>query len=80
MEVEKNFHRYISNVTAKVFQSIDTMHAQAVNYIKSEMEIIFNILNNETCSADELSFALDDLKTMQEELESKEVTSLLQMK
>jgi signal recognition particle receptor subunit beta len=80
MEVEKNLHRYISNVTAKVFQSIDAMYVQAIDYINSEMEIIFTILNNETCSADELSFALDDLKTMHEKLESKEVASLLQTK
>jgi GTP-binding protein EngB required for normal cell division len=71
LEAEKNLHRYISNVTVKVFQSIDAMHFQAIDYINSEMKVIVAILNKETGNADELLHALDELKMMQQSVVNK---------
>lgn len=69
LEAEKNLHRYISFVTNKIFQSIDALHAQSIAYINSEMNIIVNILNNDTGDSDALTAALEKLKSIQEQME-----------
>ncbi|MGC9151179.1 MAG: dynamin family protein [Microbacter sp.] len=68
LEAEKNLHRYISFVSNKIFQSIDALQAQSIAYINSEMNVIVNILNNDTGDTETLTASLEQLEAMRQQV------------
>ena len=44
IEIEKNLHRYISDLTQKIFKTFDQLYQQALIYINNELKTVEQIL------------------------------------
>jgi hypothetical protein len=61
-EIEKNLHRYISDVTGKIIKAIDNIHKQSLQYVSNETKTVEQILLNEKSNCIELQENIHRLK------------------
>lgn len=64
MEVEKNLHRYISDMTGKIILSLDQMQKQAAFFIQNEVHIVEDILRNAPDDYSEIQKNLERLQSL----------------
>lgn len=63
-ETEKNIERYISRLTEKIFNTIDEVHNQSLQYMHNELRKVQQILFNSTNNADEIQQKITRLHEM----------------
>jgi GTPase SAR1 family protein len=63
-EIEKNLHRFISDITYKIIKSIDNIHKQALQYISNETSTVEQILLNEKSDSTALQEKINQLKEL----------------
>lgn len=69
IEVNKNLHRYISDVTHKIFKTIDQLYQQALIYINNELKTVETLLQQTQSDYNKLQHYLERLQ----ELKSQEL-------
>ncbi len=61
-EIEKNLHRFVSDVTYKIIKSIDNIHKQSLQCISNETKTVEQILLNEKSNCAELQESINSLR------------------
>jgi hypothetical protein len=64
VEVDKNLHRFISDITYKIIKSIYNIHKQSLQYLSNETNTVEQILLNEKNNSIEITENLCLLKNM----------------
>ncbi|MCX7985594.1 MAG: hypothetical protein N2662_01460 [Bacteroidales bacterium] len=68
IEVEKNLHRYISDLTEKIFRTIDKLHHQALIFISDEIRTVENILQQTQSDYNRLKEYLEKLQKIKSQV------------
>ncbi len=67
-EVEKNLHRYISELNGKISKTIDNIYRQAQLYVINEIKTVENILQHSNTNLSELNEYLAQLNTIKNQI------------